>query len=721
MDWQSSFTRARLAATGLLRRAFHAQALVVFLLWTVAVVQPLLEVLAGGPTFFVVRGFTPLRVAAFSILFGIVAPLLLILALELVAGVHRLVRKLVYGATIAVLLTLLLMLVAKGLLAALPGLAIVAAAVVVALALTRQVMALGAGKRLLQGLAVLCLASVALQAWFLGFSPVARLVSGGEAPVTAPEMNSRTPIVMIVFDEFPIATLLDRSGQQIDAQTFPNFARVAREFNWYRNAYSVSDSTIQALPAILTGSFPDPEKPPLASQYPRSLFTLLEKGYQIRSIESRTEICSPLVCGKQKKYKYILKDLEYFAADLRLVYLHRVLPETLTRKLPSISQDWVFARKHDKVSADTPMVVESFLHGLAPYDGQGKPPLYFMHVILPHVPYVFLPDGQRYSRKEFGRTGLDESKRNGDVRGTLQMYQRHMMQTSYVDRLMGMVVDRLKQQGLYDDSLVIITADHGVSFRPGSFPRVTEEPSLYDVALVPLFVKPPKLKTPQVVDRVVQNIDILPTIADVLGVAMPWKVDGQSLLAGERPPLKVHTVMRANVPTKKFVLDDASKTDALKYKWDIFGGDGRSAFYQVGPFRSLVGKPLASLPLGPRAEGLTFNLLDPEAYTGIDPEVFLKMAHAEESYAYRPAVVSGLIQHEGQPAPKEVGISVNGVMAGVYPIFTPRKDGLVFSAIVNHELFQRPGYNEIRVFSLEGTPAAPVVREIRRKKAHPAS
>ena len=716
---QSLFTRARSSAGNLFRRAFNARALAVFLLWTVAVVQPLLEVLAGGPTFFVVRGFTPVRVAAFSVLFGLLAPILLILAIELVGSLHRHIRKALYGATIAGLLTLLLMLLAKGL-ATLPAWVVLLGALALALVLTREVMALGAGKRLLQGLAVLCLSALALQVWFLGFSPVAKLVGQGEAAVSAPEVNSRTPIVMIVFDEFPIATLLDRSGQQVDAEVFPNFARVSREFNWYRNTYTVSDSTIQALPAILTGSFPDPDKPPLASQYPRSLFTLLEKGDQIRSVGARTGICSPLVCGKEKKYKYVLKDLEYFAADLRLVYLHRVLPARLAEKLPSVTQDWVFARKHDKVSADSPLVVESFLTGLQPYNGEGKPPLHFMHVILPHVPYVFLPDGQRYTRKEFGRTGLDESKRNGDVRGTLQMYQRHMMQTAYVDKLMGLVVDRLKQQGLYDQSLVIITADHGVSFWPGTFPRVTEEKSLYDVGLVPLFVKPPKLKAPQVVERNVQNIDILPTIADVVGVAMPWKVDGQSLLATERPPLKVHTIMRASVPTKKFELDDSKKVEAHKGKWNVFG-DGRAGFYQVGPFRALVGKPLSALPLGPQAEGLTFNLLDPEAYTGIDPEMFLKTAHAEESFAYRPAVVSGLIQHNGQAAPKEIGISVNGVMAGVYPIFTPQKDGLLFSAIVNHELFQRPGFNEIRVFALEGTPAAPVVREIRRKKAHPAS
>ena len=49
----------------------------------------------------------------------------------------------------------------------------------------------------------------------------------------------------------------------------------------------------------------------------------------------------------------------------------------------------------------------------------------------------------------------------------LQEYRRHLTQVRYVDTLLGRLLDRLKAQGLYDRSLVVVTGDHGVSFRPG--------------------------------------------------------------------------------------------------------------------------------------------------------------------------------------------------------------------------------------------------------------
>ena len=45
--------------------------------------------------------------------------------------------------------------------------------------------------------------------------------------------------------------------------------------------------------------------------------------------------------------------------------------------------------------------------------------------------------------------------------------QRHLLQLAYVDSLIGDLVQELKAQGIYDDALVVLTADHGISFEPG--------------------------------------------------------------------------------------------------------------------------------------------------------------------------------------------------------------------------------------------------------------
>ena len=88
---------------------------------------------------------------------------------------------------------------------------------------------------------------------FLVVSPVRGLLFPSEAGgAVAGPARSSTPIVHVVLDELPQSTLADADGR-IDAELFPNFARLARESTWYRNATTVDDLTTEAVPAQLTG------------------------------------------------------------------------------------------------------------------------------------------------------------------------------------------------------------------------------------------------------------------------------------------------------------------------------------------------------------------------------------------------------------------------------------------------------------------------------------
>src|SRR5699024_3654624 len=108
--------------------------------------------------------------------------------------------------------------------------------------------------------------------------------------------------------------------------------------------------------------------------------------------------------------------------------------------------------------------------------------------------------------------------------------QRHLLQLQATDRLIGRVIARLKAIGAYDDAMIVVTADHGVSFMAGEPVRGLSARNAHEIAWIPLFVKYPGQTAGVVDDRPTRSSDIVPTIADAIGADVPWKLDGSSLL-----------------------------------------------------------------------------------------------------------------------------------------------------------------------------------------------
>jgi hypothetical protein len=76
-----------------------------------------------------------------------------------------------------------------------------------------------------------------------------------EAPARGSKSPRRPHAILLILDEFPSDSLLDRQGR-IDPVRYPNFAALAGDGTWFKNAYSVYDSTTKAVPLILDGIRP---------------------------------------------------------------------------------------------------------------------------------------------------------------------------------------------------------------------------------------------------------------------------------------------------------------------------------------------------------------------------------------------------------------------------------------------------------------------------------
>ena len=216
-------------------------------------------------------------------------------------------------------------------------------------------------------------------------------------------------------------------------------------------------------------------------------------------------------------------------------------PSDLELLLPPLTEDWrnfvknqVMGRRWvSERDQDRRLGPQQWIAGLSGADPQ--PTLYYLHALLPHEPYIYLPTGQLL----LDGGGMPALTRDGDWANdewaVALIYQRHLLQVRYVDRLVGDLVLRLKQEGLWDRALVVVTADHGVSFRAGSPFKEVDDKNVADIMSVPLFIKLPGQHGGSVSDRNVQSIDVLPTIADALDVELPGRPTGARRSATRSP------------------------------------------------------------------------------------------------------------------------------------------------------------------------------------------
>ena len=122
-----------------------------------------------------------------------------------------------------------------------------------------------------------------------------------------------------------------------------------------------------------------------------------------------------------------------------------------------------------------------------------RPTLYFLHVLLPHVPWIFYPSSKAYAEHSYEMdslvAGAEKTTWMDDEFLVAQGLRRHLLQVQLVDRFVSRLVNKMKEERIYDSSLIVVTADHGVGFNPGWVRR--ESPNRADIYLVPMFIKYP--------------------------------------------------------------------------------------------------------------------------------------------------------------------------------------------------------------------------------------
>jgi Sulfatase len=664
-------------------------------LWAFAIPKPLFDVIADSPEFFVARGNTRGDILTFAFAAVLLVPTALVL-IEAVFVRLPLVRRLLHLAFVAALASAFALQVADDALGAPSGVLLAIAAIAgvgvgVAYARTRFVPTV---------LTVLGPAPLLLLAWFLLLSPVSDLVLPQDVEEAAgTTITSETPVVFVVFDEFDTNMLMD-ARQRIDATRYPHFAAFARDGTWYRNASAVNSATTLAVPSVLSGRRAPSDSLPTQADFPNSVFTLLGGTYEFHVEEHATQLCPERLCGS-RTVGSARRRLRLLAKDLGIVSLHLLLPEGLRSNLPAVDRTFGdFQTGGRDKSKSTPGddlgppastvldragAVQRLLDGISA--GSDRPPFNFAHLILPHVPWQYLPTGQQYPPSEPDIPGLhDEHWDDNPVFAKLGL-QRHLLQVGYADLLVGEVVDRLRRAGLYDRALVIFTADHGVSYRPGKPRRAPTPETLSDIGAVPLFIKYPGQRHGKVDDTMVRNIDIVPTVADTLGVELPYEAEGRPIRPGQAASRTVAVASGRQAPvTAPFPAFVRAREAGLRRIVSLFGSDdGGSGLYATGPGRDLLGESTRRLVTLARAPA-RIDLANAQVFAALRPGA-----------AVIPSLLAGRVIGDVE-AGTPIAVAVNGRVRGVSETFAD--GGETRLAVMVPPASFRPGRNRVDVLTI---------------------
>jgi arylsulfatase A-like enzyme len=315
-------------------------------------------------------------------------------------------------------------------------------------------------------------------------------------------------------------------------------ALAADGFRW-ANAFSQASWTRASVATILTGLYPSAHGVVHGGDaLPDRVDTLAEMlqrgGYRTVGFANSADV-SPAFNFQQgfDEYHYLAPDFLLGAtgpaAELTLYDGLRVVRERLLARVDVHN----YYQPAERVTAE----VRGWLDRRP---AEREPLFLFVHYMDPHDPYVVHPfDGEGYARSAQPDPPAEMAER---------LHALYDGSVAYLDEHLGVLLDDLRKRGLYDRTLVVLTADHGEEFHEhGGW---WHGRTLYDEQIhVPLIVKPARAGAPaRVMEELATSLDIAPTILAGAGFPPPATLQGHALpLDGGAAPARQSVFAEADV------------------------------------------------------------------------------------------------------------------------------------------------------------------------------
>lgn len=546
---------------------------------------------------------------------------------------------------------------------------------------------------------VLAVAPVFVTIWFVALSPAHRAVASSSVSAAGARIEDPHRIVLVAFDELPLASLLDGSGR-VDAELFPNFAALERTSTSYRNMATVAPYTEVAIPSILTGRYPRAGALPVAADHPDSIFRLLSGTYRMNAHDDVTALCSVGTCpttavggGHRSRIRSILE-------QGRSLWRNSVaLRPAKSSYAPPIG------------IPDAAIEARRFVTSLTRGD---RPTFDYGHILLPHQPFRYFSTFQFHRPQVetvFDTANFPAWNGEGDAAIGREL---HILQLQAADTVLGQVRARLERLGEWDDAVVVVTADHGITFRAGEQARTASPTTAADIVFPPLFIKAPGQTTGAVDDHPMRTIDILPTIADMIGAEIPWNIDGVPARAPRRAdePIRLYQWKTDDIQLPDSLVAEPGEyltfervplqTEAVTGRAAPPGGDPALRPFRIGPYGSLIGQPVSGLRVSTTpAPGELYIPSGSASLSTFDATALDLHQTWQEGY------------YKGAGGDRTLAFALNGRIAGIGTADKFRRnDDAYYYALLAPTLFAPTG-NRIEAFVVTGPADAPVLTPVR--------
>lgn len=363
----------------------------------------------------------------------------------------------------------------------------------------------------------------------LGFSLIAFLmvIAAFLAPqIDLPERTAQSPpgpiqhVFLIVVDTLRADSL---SVYNPDKDT-PSFARLASDSIVFERAISPSPWTKPSMVSIMTGLPPTVHG--VYRTRNRAIDELPMLAEHMRDAGYRTSVLgiNEMISDPRQGLFQGFDDVNFFP----WVPANRSVGESaLARILPRYFRDW----------SDTQQLTDLAIDWVQTHANQ--PFFYWLHYFDPHLPYA-PPRAMLKARQRPRGMGWVQENMVGIRIGRFapRLEQREWLKALYdaevklVDQHLGRFLSELDRLGIYDDSLIVLTSDHGEEFwEHGGFEHGH---SLYQELLwVPLFVKLPHSENRGRVSHRVTTQQIAPTVLDACRITPSIRIPGSvSLFEG---------------------------------------------------------------------------------------------------------------------------------------------------------------------------------------------